>query len=182
MGKQLSHIVLRSSYEDDLYFSWKTDYYSSRLKQHALLFDQIGIFRLENLRKVRSSLMNHVNSEFNSRTQAFISDTEWLQDNGIIFELTIGNEFEQGVQKILQTESSTTSNLRDLNKILKSKLDEHKPKDVLDKIKSSKEADGVLLRMMALNMEASRRVSVVTTLPYSEYTSKLPPPEAAALR
>ncbi len=173
MGERLSHVVLRSSYEDDLYFAWRNNY-SPLLKQHALLFNQIGIFRLHNLREVMSSFINHDGSEFNSRIQTFISDTEWLQENEVIFEPDIDNEFEEGIDKILQAESSITSNLRSLNKILKDKLNEQKPKNVLDAFKSSKASDGILLRMMSLTMESTRKVSVVTTLPYSEYTHKLP--------
>jgi len=39
-------IALRSGYEDGMFNAWQRDF-SSRLKQQALFFDQIGIFNLD---------------------------------------------------------------------------------------------------------------------------------------
>ena len=94
MVGQVNHIVLRSAHEYDLLIAWQHDY-SSHLKQQALLFDQIGILRLENLRQVMSSTMNLKDDKtdlINSKLQAFISETEWLEENGVVFEPKFDDE------------------------------------------------------------------------------------------
>jgi hypothetical protein len=177
MNQRVKHIVLRSARENDIFFAGLKDY-STQLKQHALLFDQIGILRLGNLREVMSSAIDRKGNKIDlirPGEQTFISDTEWLEENGIIFEPKIETELqEKDIQRILQTKSTFASELRNLNKAIKYKLDEPEPKDVLDKHNSAREVDGIILRMMSLVMEVSRKTSVTTTLPYAEYAHVLP--------
>ncbi len=169
MNEHVNHIVLRSGREDDLFLAGLKDN-SSSLKQHVLLFDKIGILRLENLRQVMSSVLNREenNKDFiRLGLQTFITDTEWLEENGILFEPKLETELKEDVQRIFQKNSTVASELRELYKVLK---DKQKPNNTLDKL----ENDGMILRMMSLVMETSRKTSVSTTLPYTEYTHKLP--------
>ncbi len=177
MDQRVKHIILRSGREDDFFFRGLKDY-STHLKQHALLFNQIGILRLENLRQIMSSVADREDNRLDlirPEIQTFISDTEWLEENEIIFEPKIETELkEKDILTILQTNSIVASEIRDLNKAIKDKLNEQEPKDFLDKHNSAKETDGIILRMMSLVMEVSRKATVTTTLPYFEYARKLP--------
>ncbi|MFN8399332.1 MAG: hypothetical protein U0X74_04900 [Anaerolineales bacterium] len=172
MSKKSNYILLRSSHEDDLLFAGVKDY-SSRLKQQALLFDQIGILHLENLIKTLESFQKHENFEIFSKLNTFFLEVKWLQENEIIFEPQIDTEFENGIHKILQAENSTTSELRWLNSQIKADLNEEHYEDFFEKLKSRQNADSFLLRMMALTIEANRNISALTTLSDTGYNIQL---------
>jgi hypothetical protein len=177
MEQKINHIVLQSGYEDDFYFAWRNNY-SASLKQQSLLFDQIGILRLRELREVMNSILDLEGNEINAIKpflQSFISDTEWLEEKGIVFEPKIETEITQeNLINILQTNSIIASEIRNLNKILKDKLSNQRLESPLNKIKDKKVTDGILLRMMSLMMGIKPNISVVTTLPIEEYTQKIP--------
>ena len=175
MNEQVNHIILRSGREYDFLPPWRN--YSSNLKQHALLFDQIGILRLGNISEVMSSALNLRGSEFDlikQRFQTFISDIEWLEENNIIFEPKIEKEIiTEDLQRIFQKNPIVASEIRGLSKIVKDKLGEQEPKDIFDKNNFILETDGILLRIISLVMGANRKISATTALPYTEYTHKL---------
>lgn len=176
MNKQVKHIILRSGREGDIFLGWTNNY--SSLKQNSLLFDQIGLLRLTHLRQVMSSAIKSKDNELKSvapQLQTGISESEWLEEKGIIFEPKIEDDIRfEDFQKIFETNSVAAAEIEELYKILKYELGRQKPRSSLDKFSLAREKDGILTRMASIIMEASRKVSVVTTLPYIEYTSKIP--------
>jgi hypothetical protein len=166
----LKNIVLRSGRENDLFLAGLKE--PSRLKQHYLFFDQIGILRLENLRQVmKASLSDNI---FGNKLQSFISDTEWLEENGIVFEPKIDSEFTKNLDTILHTDINTANELRKLNVALKHQNEKQEPEGALNKHNAIKEKDAIILRMLSLAMEAHKNMRVSTTLPFSEYIHELP--------
>ena len=92
-------IALRSGFIDRVFSTWQSSL-ASNLKQHALLFDQIGIFGLSQIYKVADSSMNY--PDFPSgflkyKLEPIIMELQWLTEKGIIFELTTEGEFREQV-------------------------------------------------------------------------------------
>lgn len=175
MNKQVKHIILRSGREGDIFLGWTNNY--SSLKQNALLFDQIGILRLAYLRQVMNSVINSKDSKLKSivpQLQAGILESEWLEEKGIIFEPKIDEDIKfEDFLKIFEANSAAATEIKGLYKILKNELDTQKPRKLFDKFSLAREKDGILTRIASIIMETGRKVAVVTTLPYTEYTPKI---------
>jgi len=177
----MKYIVLRSGFDDGLFQAWRKDF-SSRLKQHALLFDQIGILRLSQLRDMIYSYMegnSHPPDLAQTRFEPLLLDLEWLEENSILFDATIENEFtERDFDSILETNPIKANELRKLaksfDKLRKKNISFKTAESTLDSLDLIKKQDGALLRFMSIVMETTKNTSAITTLPYKEYTVSLP--------
>lgn len=176
----MKHIVLKSCYDDELFYFERRGL-SSLLKRHALLFDEIGILRLNLLRDFISWCKDDEKPPSfpaNAKFEALLLDLDWLEKNGIIFDATVNNEFIDGIQTIFETDPLETGKLKELNNILAPLLKFNKSFKTIEETKetidSFKKSDGILLRMMSIIMSSRKNTSAITTLPYTEYHYDLP--------
>lgn len=188
-------IALRSGFQDGMVNIWQKDF-SSRLKQQALLFDQIGILQLNQLLKDISHFENPPSyiAPYITKDAFSVStlDIKWLEENNIIFEPTIQDLFEapedeQLIPKYLEKDDEVNRQVKKFRGIL-NQIDDTNPQNILDNpnldnvtvdevvhtMSAYLERDSIVLRSMSTRMEIKEKVSVVTTLPYIEYTRKLP--------
>jgi len=88
-------IALKSGNHEILSDAWKSDF--SNLKQQALLFDQIGIFKLShfyNTLEEALDLFKKLVPNSPNKAESVMTELKWLQEMGVIFELTIQEEFQ----------------------------------------------------------------------------------------
>jgi len=171
-------IALKSGTHELLPDAWNSDF--SNLKQQALLFDQIGIFKLshfyETLEKSSDFLMKF-DLNFPNKAKSIITELEWLNQTGIIFELSMDEEFkipQEDLAKITSTlkfedASILFMKIIEIQKSISANANE-------DTIKANfiKEQYFTILRLMSIIMEITKGVTAVTTFPYIEYTRELP--------
>jgi len=171
-------IALKSGTHELLPDAWNSDF--SNLKQQALLFDQIGIFKLshfyETLEKSSDFLMKF-DLNFPNKAKSIITELEWLNQIGIIFELSMDEEFkipQEDLAKITSTlkfedASILFMKIIEIQKSISANANE-------DTIKANfiKEQYFTILRLMSIIMEITKGVTAVTTFPYIEYTRELP--------
>jgi hypothetical protein len=169
-------IALKSGTHEVLSDAFNSEF--SILKQQSLLFDQIGIFKLNDFynaleealrlfKKPDSSLSNIVNS--------IITELEWLKQEDIIFELNIEEELSNppairaNVGQQFQNAKNLLNRIMEIQTIdLKSLKDDSHRKNLIE------EQQFTLLRFMVIAMEAMKGVTAVTTFPYKEFTRELP--------
>ena len=171
-------LALKSGSYEILPDAWNSDF--SDLKQQALLFDQIGIYKLSNFYKNLEEslhLFKKLVPGFPNKAETIIAELEWLQQKGIIFELKIEEELSDPHFSLLNT--SIGQKFEDAKRLLKKVIDiqTFDLKNVDDekhKIKLIKEQQVTLLRLMSIVMETTKGVTAVTTFPYTEYTRELP--------
>jgi hypothetical protein len=172
-------IALKSGNHEMLHDAWHSDF--SNLKQQALFFDQIGIYKLSNFYKsLRESteLLNKFAPSFSQhKAETIITELEWLQQKNIIFELRLEEELSDTNSKFLQSRGG--QKFEDAKKLLK-RIVEFPPSELrsiedqahrLDLLKAQHFA---ILRLMSIFMEAARGITAVTTFPYFEYAAELP--------
>lgn len=166
-------IALKSGSHEILDDAWNSDF--SYLKQQALLFDQIGIFKLSNFYKTLEKtigLYKELSPDLSEKLEKIIMELQWLQQIGIVFELTIqeeinnnladfGNENDVAKKLLSRALEITTTDLRNT-------------KDDAHKIELLREQHFTILRLMAIIMETKKGVSAVTTLPYTKYNYDFP--------
>lgn len=171
-------IALKSGAFEILNDALKSDF--SKLKQEALLFDQIGILKLNHLyttaRETLSSFQKRLEPNHLGNVEAVFSELEWLRQKEIIYELTIQNEFQIQPTKGV-TETLHPQKLKELtflfNKIIEIQNSfSTKPKG--NKAELNKEQHFAVLRLMAIFMELEKGVTAVTTFPHAEYIQALP--------
>jgi hypothetical protein len=166
-------IALQSGIYEIFSDAWHSDF--SNLKQQALLFDQIGIYKLSQMYKTLSSFKGF--SDISNTLEPIILELEWLQQMGVIFELTIQDEFQNQPLEHFPQENPSQE-FEDAKKLLKKIIeiqtfDLKNVKDETRKLDLMKEQHFTILRLMSIVME-TRGVTAVTTFPYREYTRELP--------
>ncbi len=179
-------IALQSGIHETISDAWNSDF--SNLKQYALLFDQIGIFRLSKFNKALEeslAFFNKLEPNISNRANSIIAELEWLQQTGVIFELKIEETFQspslKDVEKLASTQKIEYTKLL-FNKITEIQLsDLAKTKDEIRRRQLIKEQHFALLRLMSIIMEITKEVTAVTTFPYTEYTRELPNSEKASV-
>lgn len=187
-------IALRSGLDKGM-FNDLPKVFSSHLKQQALLFDQVGILNLEN--NINFSIATLFDS-LGKETGSLKSELEWLMENQIIFEPSI----HQIQKEVLGTESGESLYLKLMEKVDKFKELADKPEkvtltpediingkgledididdfieDIEDAVtfqKSQHEIESIILRLIALGLERTEKITTVTTLPYEDYTRQMP--------
>ena len=169
-------IALRSGFNDAYFHAWRSNF-SSLLKQQALLFDQIGILKLNGMYETLGTVRQHPDFTKNP-LEPLISELKWLEENGIIFEATIQDKHDLQDAELLEADPQKLEEIKKLNKLLKKSLNNQKEisslQDKVDELDSIKKQHAIFLRMLSLVMETTKKVTVVTTLPYTEYTRNLP--------
>jgi hypothetical protein len=172
-------IALKSGNYEILDDAWNSDF--SNLKQQALLFDQIGIYKLSNFYENLNEslhLFKKLAPNFpTDKAETIITEMEWLQQNGIVFELKLEEELSNPHLKLFNASSSykfdDAKNL--LRKVIEIQTNDLKNvRNEKLKIELIKEQQFTLLRLLSIIMETTKGVSAVTTFPYTEYTRELP--------
>lgn len=173
-------IALKSGVFEILSDGLKNDF--SKLKQEALMFDQIGILKLD---KLFATGMEIINSHKNilvpgiaTNIESVFSELEWLRQAGVVYELDIKQEFQVQETKDFIKKVSP-QNFEELvilfNKVVEiqnsfSKKSNRKK----NKAELNKEQEVAILRLMVIFMELEKGFTAVTTLPHTEYVSALP--------
>jgi hypothetical protein len=170
-------IALKSGSYEILDDAWNSDF--STLKQQALLFDQIGIYKLSNFYKTlqgSEDLVKKIAPTIPNRAGAIIAELEWLQQMGVIFELTVQEELQnQTMEHFAQIGGQKFEDAKNLLRkaIEIQTLDLKNVSDETSKINLIREQQLTILRLMSIVMETTRKATVVTTLPYTEYSREL---------
>ncbi len=170
-------IALRSGFSDSFSDVWKSDF-SSQLKQQALLFDQIGIFHLRQAHKIMKAF-NSVSERKSGHVLSSINlELEWLEENSVIFELTVPEEItKQAAEYVFKPNSSQKEQEASdlfLKLVQMEQINIADYDDMTKKVDLIKERDAIFLRLISLVMETTKGVTAVTTLPYIEYARELP--------
>lgn len=172
-------IALQSGTHEVLFDAWNSDF--SKLKQHALLFDQIGIFKLSQFYKTLGEtlgLYDGLVPNTSNKTKSIIAVLKWLQQTGIIFEVNLQEVFQDQAIGNLSKKVSTQT-FKDMTNLFK-KIAEIQASDLItseDEIRKAellKEQHFAALRLMSIIMEVTKGVTAVTTFPHTEYTRKFP--------
>jgi len=173
-------IALRSGFQDGMVNIWRKDF-SSRLKQQALLFDQIGILQLNQLLKDISRLENPPTRISRNELSLFSLDIKWLEENNIIFDPTMQGIFEtpddeQLIPKYLEKDEEVNKLTEKFRTILQQVDNPNLPNidEIAHAMNTYIERDSIVLRSMSIRMEIKEKVSAVTTLPYKDYTHEIP--------
>jgi hypothetical protein len=93
-------IALRSGFNDGWFDAWRSNF-SSRLKQQALLFDQTGIYQLRQMHKIIGNFKPVFPSQSENNLASLNLELEWLEENGIVFELSLKGEITDQTTEIL---------------------------------------------------------------------------------
>src|SRR6266498_4355450 len=174
-------IALRSGFQDGMVKAWQKDF-SARLKQQALLFDQIGILQLSQLVKTlgRNENPPPYIAPYITKDEFSLSslDIKWLEENNVIFEPTIQGLFktpedEQLISKYLEKDDEVNRQVKKFRAIL-NQIDDTNPQNILDNpnldnvtadeivhtMTAYLERDSIVLRSMSTRMEIKEKVSV----------------------
>lgn len=171
-------IALQSATHEILSDAWNSDF--SNLKQKALLFDQIGIFKLSHFYKTleeSSDFFEKLVPNFPNKAKSIITELEWLNQTGIVFELSIEEEFkipEEYLAKIAPTQKFEDASILfkkivEIQKSIFANAD-----DNTRKANFIKEQYFTILRLMSIIMEITKGITAVTTFPHTEYIRELP--------
>lgn len=172
-------IALKSGSHEILPDAWNSDF--SNLKQQALLFDQIGIFKLSHFYKTLEEsldLFKILERNSSNKAESIITELKWLQQMEVVFELTIQEEFQsQSMEHFSQ--KSQGQKFEDAKNLLKKVIeippsDLKKITDETRKLDLMKEQHFTILRLMSIVMETTKGVTAVTTFPYTDYARELP--------
>ncbi|GAB1472034.1 hypothetical protein MASR2M66_29120 [Chloroflexota bacterium] len=174
-------IALRSVFIDQLSRSLYNDL-SSKLKQHSLIFDRIGILELRNFFESVDSFRNNPNFSRGfliNKLEPIALELQWLIENDIVFELTLEEDLgEQAANSYfskIDSRHSVEEVLKLSTKLVKAGTTDVKSfKNQTDLVGFLKANDLVVLRLMAIIMETTKGITAVTTLPFTEYTRDLP--------
>ena len=172
VSKMSRFIALRSLFIDFFIGGWLSTY-SSRLKQQALLFDQIGIRSLQDniLLSKGSASMRLLNLEDLS------AELEWLQENGIIFDLR--DNLNATLTKAESSRYFTSNYRKAQDELWKSIKEGRKTRRIVDKAKlldmdKLLEQESIHLRSLSVDFNILKEITAITALPFTDYTRKLP--------
>lgn len=171
-------IALQSGTHEILPDAWNSDF--SNLKQKALLFDQIGFYKLSRFYEILEEGQEFFKEidTISTKTETIITELKWLQQEDIIFELTMEKEFQsQNLRDFKQQVS--TQKFEEVKKLFEkiTKIQNSDLKSIQDQTYKAtliKEQHFAVIRLMSIIMEITRGITAVTTLPYTEYTHDLP--------
>lgn len=170
-------IALKSSTHKELISdAWFSDF--SNLKQQALLFDQIGFFKLSRFYEILEETLGEFKNTYPTvlnKVETIASELRWLQQEGLIFELNLKEELSNlpDMKQQFGQKFKDAQNL--LNKVITiQNLDLKNVKDEIQHADLIAEQQISLLRLLAIIMEATKDVTAVTTFPYSKYAYELP--------
>ncbi len=178
-------IALQSGTHDTISDAWINGF--SNLKQKSLLFDQIGIFKLNRFYNVINeslALLQNIDTAISDKAESIITELEWLKQAGIIFELKIEEEFNYSIKDFSKKVSTETF---EDTKYLFKKINEIQTvnlvnsKNDAEKAVLIREQHFALLRLMSIIMEITKEVTAVTTFPHTEYTHELPDSKKAMI-
>jgi len=171
-------IALKSGNHEILSDAWNSDF--SSLKQQALFFDQIGIYKLSNFYQTLEEsldLFKTLVPNIPNKAESIIMELKWLQQKGVIFELTMHEELgsptmghfaQVSTGHIFENAKDLLRRIVEIEVLdLKVVADETRKKDLI------KEQLFTVLRLMSIVMEATKGVTAVTTFPYTEYAREL---------
>lgn len=169
-------IALKSSMHEELISdAWFSDF--SNLKQQALLFDQVGFFKLSRFYEILDETLGVFKNAPTvlNKVETVASELRWLQQEGLIFELNLKEEFSN----LPSMKQQSGQNFKDaqnlLNKVITiQNLDLKTVKDKTQQADLIAEQQISLLRLLAIIMETTKNVTAVTTFPYSKYAYELP--------
>ncbi len=172
-------IALKSGTHEILSDAWLSDF--SNLKQEALLFDQIGIYKLGKFYKTLTEtqgIFSKLYPNLSNKIDTIIMELEWLRQTGVVTELRMEEELHS--QIIEEFERKAPSQMfEDAKKLLK-KIIEIQTSDLInsedeaERISLKREQHFALLRLMSIVIETTQGVTAVTTVPYTEYSRELP--------
>lgn len=171
-------IALKSGTYELLDDAWNNEF--SSLKQQALLFDQVGIYKLGNFYKTlqeSKDLVEKFTSNIPDKTSLIITELEWLQQKDIIFALKVREEIQdQSMERLANIGGQSFEEAKKLlRKIIEIQTNDLKNvSDEKSKINLLREQQITILRLMSIIMETTKGVTAVTTLPYTEYIYELP--------
>jgi hypothetical protein len=167
-------IALRSGFNDIILQSAQWNDFSSHLKQQALLFDQIGFLRLGG---IQNYLQNEtINQEFSQRLDPVFTELEWLQQVGVVFDLSVDEAFRR--PPIDEFTQSTSEKEKEIGRNLIKRLEKIQAnivniKDDERTIKLINEHQFIFLRLLSMGFSMTKGVTAVTTFPYPVYTRKI---------
>jgi hypothetical protein len=172
-------IALKSGSHEILSDARNSDF--SNLKQQALLFDQIGIYKLSNFYKTLEEsldLFRKLGLDSYNKTQPIIAELEWLQQKGIVFELKVEDELQSELMKKFP-QNSTSQKFKDAKKLLKNIIDIQtsglrQAENEANRLELIKDQHFKTIRFLSIIMETTRDATFVTTFPYTEYTREIP--------
>lgn len=172
-------IALKSAIHETLSDAWFSDF--SALKQEALLFDQIGIYKLGKFYKTleeTQGVFDKLHPNISNRIASVVTELEWLQQMGMVFDLTIEETFE--IEPLREFAVKVPiEKFEDAKNLLK-KIIEIQTRDLSDstdeahKANLLKEQHFAAIRLMSIIIEITKGVTAVTTFPYTEYVRELP--------
>lgn len=153
----------------------------SNLKQQALLFDQIGIYKLSNFYKTLEEtvdLVSRLNISVPKKIESTITELQWLQQTGIVFEVKSEDELQSELMRDFP-QRSTTQNFGNAKKLLNNVLEIQisqlkRAESETHRLELIKEQHFQTIRLLSIIMEITREATVVTTFPYTEYTREIP--------
>ncbi len=172
-------IALKSGVHEILPDAWTNNL--SKLKQQVLLFDQIGIYKLNNL---YTSILEYLDDfkklapEYPHKAETIITELQWLQQMGIIFELTIQDAFQNQHMDEFK-KRVPIQNIEDAMSLLKKIIDIQtsdlrNTKDEVSKTNLIKEQHFSVIRLLSIIMEITNEITAVTMFPYTEYSREVP--------
>ena len=172
-------IALKSGSHEILPDAWNSNF--SNLKQQALLFDQIGIYKLGNFYKTLEEsldLSKKLSLDTPNKIQLIIAELEWLQQAGIVFELKVEDELQSELMKKFP-QNSTSQKFEDAKKLLKNIIDIQisdlqQAGNETRRLELIKDQHFQTIRLLSIIMETTREATFVTTFPYTEYIRELP--------
>lgn len=166
------------------------NYFSSGLKQQALISDQIGILHLTGV--INSYLKFFDGKEGRNQLDSLNLDIEWLKESEIIFEIEpiITEEFLQTnigqyfASKVVE-EATEWNNFSDkiekdllkygeVGNISKDNINIQDVKNLVKLANSRKKLDELILRTISLDIELKQRNSVVAALSLEDYLDEAP--------
>ena len=167
-------IALQSARNETVSDAWISNF--SNLKQKALLFDQIGIYKLTKFYEVLEEtlgILEKLDTDLANKAKTINSELKWLEQTDIIFELFVEKEFNGPLDR--EASIDKFGNIKHLfNRVIDIQKESSKSKKQSQKIDLLKEQDVALLQILSIVMETTRGVTAVTTSPYDEMMQQFP--------
>lgn len=172
-------IALKSGLHEILYDAWNSNF--SNLKQQALLFDQIGIYKLDSFYKTLEEsrdLFKILGPDIPIKAQSIITELQWLQQAGLVFEVRSEDELQSEIMRDFP-QKSTAHNFESAKRLLSNVIeiqisDLKRAENETRRVELIKEQHFKTIRLLSIIMEITREATVVTTFPHTEYTREIP--------
>lgn len=172
-------IALISGYDELPSDALNNDF--STLKQQILLFDQIGILKLNNFHEAINRFLEESKAElsinFSDKLKSMVSDLEYLRQMDIIFEPLIQEAIPSPEQLPNKLPLETIKEVVSLFNIIaeaNQKSNSVKTINPNKLVELNRKQIFAILRIMSIFMEVTNKATVVTTMPYTSYNINLP--------